>query len=536
MPVVDLPAQGLENVARQLRVEVANAADHNARASYSERRVLDRTGLVDLINHFAEQVDADSMQAAINSGVCEPLNYGRGEQTGSSTGFYEGIATEPFHVEAGLVVRRPDVLAEITIGLQDRSAVVVTGPSGVGKSAVLWTIPQELRGVLWFRVHRLAPAKVPDLIRLAHAHRVTPQSPVGFLVDAVGTGDFTGWKQLRDQAASIPGLLLVATARTEDIMALGDLAECATVEVQLDQPTAESIYEGLASQGRTDLAHWLEAYEASDGLTLEYTHMLTKGRRLGDVIGDQIARRVDEGRTTELVVLALCSAADRWSAEVTTEGVAAALGLPEMELREPLDRLREEHLIVERDGRIGGLHKLRSSAICEAIHSQPPPTIEKTIGQVISVVPISQLHRFIAQALIDNPEAREVVIRAANAETLDIGRTAAYLQGLRLADSFELASKWNEIAEQHNAPMGARPILFLHAVGGLEPASHWPAEFRETFDDIADIAGQDSRRDLMGSHRPRPNSRTPSRPRGKLPRQPSCSLLSPASDQISPTQ
>ena len=495
--VVELPAMGLGNIARQLRVEVADAADHNARAQYSDRRVFDRTELLRFVNVFAEQVDADSMQAAVKDGVCEPLDYGRGKHTGSSSGFYEGIATEPFHVEAGLVVRRPDVLAEITSGLQDRSAVVVTGPSGVGKSAVLWTIPQELRGVLWFRVHRLAPANVQDLIRLARAHCVTPQSPVGFLVDAAGTGDFTGWKLLRDQAASVPGLLLVATVRTEDIMALGDLAECATVEVQLDQPTAESIYEGLASQGKTDLAHWLEAYEASEGLTLEYTHILTKGRRLGDVIGDQITRRVHEGRTTELKVLALCSAADRWSAEVTTEGVASALGLSEMELREPLDRLREEHLIVERDGRIGGLHQLRSTAICEAIHSQPPPTIEKTLGQVISIVPSSQLHRFIALALIDNPGTRGDVVSAASAETLDIGRIAAYLQGLRLADSYQLAGRWNEISEQHSAPMGARPVLFLHTVGRLEPASHWPVEFRETFDAIADIAEQDTRHDLM---------------------------------------
>ena len=497
--VVELPSMGLENVARQLRVKVADAADHNARARYSDRRVLDRTELIKSVNVFAEQVDADSMQAAVKDGVCEPLDYGRGKYTGSSSGFYEGIATEPFHVEAGLVVRRPDVLAEITSGLQDRSAVVVTGPSGVGKSAVLWTIPQELRGVLWFRVHCLAPANVQDLIRLARAHCVTSQSPVGFLVDSAGTGNFTGWKLLRDQAASVPGLLLVATVRTEDIMALGDLAECATVEVQLDQPTAESIYEGLASQGKTDLVHWLEAYEASEGLTLEYTHILTKGRRLGDVIGDQIARRVREGRTTELEVLALCSAADRWSAEVTTEGVASALGLSEIELREPLDRLREEHLIVERDGRIGGLHQLRSTAICEAIHSQPPPTIEKTLGQVISIVPSSQLHRFIALALIDNPETRGDVVSAASAETMEIGRIAAYLQGLRLADSYELAGRWNEISEQHSAPMGARPVLFLHTVGRLEPADHWPVEFREAFNATAEIAGQDTRQYLMGA-------------------------------------
>ena len=495
--MVALPPIGLQNVARQLRVETADAADRNAPATHADRRRLDRTELVGMVHNFAGQVDVESMEAAVASGVCETVEYGRGAHTGDSAGFYEGMAAQPFHVEAGLVVRRPDVVEKITAGLWERSAVVVTGPSGIGKSAVLWTLPQELRGVLWFRVNRLSAENVPEIIRLARAYRVSPHSPVGFLVDSAGTGDFAGWERLRAKAAQVPGIVLVATAREEDLAVLGDLAECATVAVTLDENTAEAIYKGLASAGKTEQAHWLEAFENADGLTLEFAYLLTKGKRLRDVIDDQVARRVAEGRTLEIDVLALASTVDRWSASITTAELATACGLPEGELRVPLDRLREEHLVVEKDGLIGGLHQLRSKAICEAVHDKPPPTLAKTIERAIPLVPPTQRHRFIASMLIDNPEAREVVHEAASGEDLDLARTAACLQGLRLADSYQLAQKWDEVAEQHEVPLGSRAILFLYAIGKLDPASIGPAGFHNAYQDIVAASGSDSRRDLL---------------------------------------
>ena len=109
-------------------------------------------------------------------------------------------------------------------------------------------------------------------------------------------------------------MLLLATARAEDLATLGGLAECATVAVCLDEHAAETIHSGLVRRGATEVAHWREAFEQSDGLTLEFAHLLTRGRRLRDVIKDQISRRVEEERHRELEVLALVSTADRWSA------------------------------------------------------------------------------------------------------------------------------------------------------------------------------------------------------------------------------
>ena len=262
--VTDLPSSSLRMVAHLLVGIVARASAENASREREHRRRLDRTEIVGVIHSFAAQIDVESLKAAVRDGVCEPFEYGP-RQDDDADRFYEGTATQPSHVASGLVVTRPDIIEQILLGLDERSAVVITGPSGVGKSAALWTIPHDRPEVLWFRVRRLAVEDVTDIIRLARAYEVSSQSPVGFLVDSAGTGDFTGWARLRSEAAAVPGLLLVATAREEDLAVLGGLAECATVAVRLDEHAAETIYSGLKRRGATTAAHWREAFEQANG-------------------------------------------------------------------------------------------------------------------------------------------------------------------------------------------------------------------------------------------------------------------------------
>ncbi|MCY3788299.1 MAG: hypothetical protein OXH63_05870 [Gemmatimonadetes bacterium] len=414
-----------------------------------------------------------------------------------SSRFYKGVATQPSHVASGLVVRRPDVNNQIKSGLGQKSAVVITGPSGVGKSAVLWTIPGEMPNVLWFRVRRLAPDGVSNIIRLARAYNASAQNPIGFLVDSAGTGDFRGWSQLRSEAAAVQGILLVATARNEDLALLGDMAECSTVEIRLDERTAEVIYQGLVERGATTALHWQEALEDADGLTLEFTHLLTSGKRLRDLIDDQVNQRMTENRHNEISVLALVSAADRWSAELSASDITASCDMPELKMREALDRLRAEHLVVERDGWIGGLHRLRSTAICDSIHDSPPPTIYQTLERVVRLVPTSQLHRFLGAMLIDHPEARNIVVEMVGEDSLDIDRVAACLQGLRLADFHEKANVWNEIAREHGVQVAARPALFVFAVQDIQPPNYHAPGFRRACGAINSTVARDSREDLI---------------------------------------
>ncbi|WP_428116601.1 hypothetical protein [Candidatus Poriferisodalis sp.] len=487
---VTLPPSAMRRVARLLRVCVADAVDHNAAASYEYRRCLGRTELVGIINDAAQHIDIDSLEYALGNGICEALEFGN---TGDGDDrFYEGTATQPAHVAAGLVVPRPALMDQVLSGLDERSASVITGPSGVGKSAVLWTVPLALPGVLWFRVRRLAEEDVPHLIRLARAYDVNQETPVAFLVDAAGADGLSAWARLRAEASAVPGLLLVASARSEDLMTLGDLSNCATIEVRLDETAAKTIFDGLVRRGVTTAPHWAEALDQADGLTLEFTHLLTRGQRLDDVIGDQIRRRIAEHRHLELDVLSLVSVADRWSAAISTNDVVAACGATVFEVREAISRLADEHLVTEHDGVMSGLHRLRSTAISEAVHAQPPPDILSTIKRVIGLIPTPQIHRFVASLLRDIPAARDVVIDAASAEQPSMVRITACLYGLRLADSYELAWTWKEIADLHEVPASCWTLLFGFTSAGLRLPDFLPAQLREAQQAMEATGGRSS--------------------------------------------
>ena len=167
------------------------------------------------------------------------------------------------------------------------------------------------------------------------------------------------------------------------------------------------------------------------------------------------------------------------------------------ELRRTINRLAEEHLIVERDGVISGLHRLRSSAISDSIHAQPSPDLNSTIRRVIPLVQDQQLHRFIANLLRDVPSARATVIGTATSESLQLGRLAAYMEGLRLFDFYEVAKMWKDIADDHGIWASTRPFLFAMTATGMRVSDLGVAPLQPVQDAMQAVGGQSSISDLV---------------------------------------
>lgn len=472
----------LDYLAREIRTITAETARSNAPVDYVDRQSLDRNELVNRSKNFIEQVDLDSLEAAITLGLCSPVSL---TEELHDDRFYEGVATQPGHVAAGLVVPRADLIGEVITGIQETSSVILTGPSGVGKSALLWSVPHALPGVLWFRVNRLSPADVPDVLRLCRSYRASDANPIGLLIDAAGAGLFSGWSQLREEAAAIPGLFIISTARHEDLISLGDLSGCTTITVTLDEDAAQAIFDGLHERNATGSPHWKEAFEQSGGLTLEFTHLLTRGERLSAVIRDQVRRRISEQRNVELDLLSLSATADRWSATLPIDKAAEACGVTQIELREPLARLAEEHLLVERNGTIAGVHQLRSIAISNAIHDQPPPTLEHTITRLLPVLEPDQIRRFIPNALRDEPQISQLIHDSALREYSNIVKLTAHLRGLRLFDFYERAVNWTGIAERHGVPLANQPVAQWCAIAGTVLPDFFPEEFNRAVSEMA---------------------------------------------------
>ena len=452
-----LPAAAVLPIMLALRAEVARCADANAATSWSTRAGLTRTSLRRRVDELAALVDREALLEAVRDGVCEAVDLATPLEDAS---FYEGVAVQPGHVPAGLTVPRPDVVDAVLAGLDRTGACLVAGPSGAGKSAVAWMTAYVSRHVLWYRVRRLREQDVHLLLRLADAAGASVATPVGFVVDGVGVGALEAWDVLRRETAGRAGVLLLGSVRTEDMFPLATLADCAVVQPRLDEALAARIHSELTQRAATSTTHWLEAYERSDGLTLEYTYLLTRGRRLRDVLAEQVRARVRERRDIELAALATVASAHRWGASVPVAGLADALGVSEADLSRALRRLIDEHVLRREGDRLAGLHPLRSTVLAEEAHATPPPTMADTTRRLLWLLPPGELRTFVAGLLTDRHDLDGLVVtelaeRAAGDE-FDV--LIAALHALRLADFSRTARRWVQVLDRHGVPPSMRPV------------------------------------------------------------------------------
>ena len=61
------------------------------------------------------------------------------------------------------------------------------------------------------------------------------------------------------------------------------------------------------------------------------------------------------------------------------------LGAPNAAYREALLALRDEHLVRANEGRLEGLHQLRSRALARFVHENPPPLRSDTVARVLAI-------------------------------------------------------------------------------------------------------------------------------------------------------
>jgi hypothetical protein len=478
-------------VAFAVQALMATAADENASRDWGDRVILDVTSIERTVSTVAALINVAALEVALRDGICEVLDLVTPLRDAT---FYEGISSQPGHLAAGLVVGRPEIIARARDSLDVARPVLLSGPSGVGKSAVLWGVAAASPEVAWYRLLRLDEEDIPALTRLAAAVGAGASRQIGFIADGIGTGRVKAWDSLVELCAPLPGVRLLGSIRREDSFTLRSLAECSVIYVDLDELLAQRIHSELVRSGASQAPHWRESFEASAGLTMEYTHLLSRGERLGAVVGEQINQRIAADRHLELDVLAVGGVAHAWGASISLAGLDRALHCSDHELSAALHRIVDEHLLQVDGDALRGLHQVRSNAIVEAVHRIPPPQLATSVSRAIALIPKEELSTFVALVLRDHSPLDDAVVDSlvvrVNAEELALAARA--LTGLRLVDFYRGAQGWADVLERNDVAPAFRGIAIQLSLLDSELVDAFRPEINAAVTEIRSLRQEES--------------------------------------------
>ena len=347
----------------------------------------------------------------------------------------------------------------VATALQNGKHVLLTGPSGAGKSALIWLTASVLHGEMrWFEITSSATATdAPSIVRFIRSRRPTETSPIALAFDDIGPVGSDLWNVLVRELRGLPAVYLLGSVRQEDLTLISNQSDTDTIPVQLDGTLAESIWRKLSAAGETKWTHWLEPFEQSEGLLLEYVHLLTQGQRLAAVIGDQVRQRQSDGRYDELAIIRSTAVLSAHGGEVHATGLFELLNLEPDAAASALRRLLDEHLVLERrPGILGGLHHLRSRALVTASHDELTSVRTDTLWRSLPATTHDSLPAVLQSVLSTSSdgEQQDTLDRLANTlqRSRDVDVWAATLTGLGLATVERYVSSFTTILKAHDVP------------------------------------------------------------------------------------
>ena len=448
--IAEIIAEGLISDLYKL---VAESSAANASLPFEKRRRISTTEVECRILERLEAEDPSAINRAFDIRALEPVDF---VTPVSEPGFYQGVKVKPGHIASGLVIERPGETQDVVQAFKKRRHLLVTGPSGSGKSALIWLVAHSLTAEFrWYQISAQANAQDADaIIRFVRSRRPKKVSPIGLIFDDVGESSSNLWDILTNQLRSLPDVYILGSVRNEDIALIANQSDTEFFEIRLDSELAQSMWEELTREGQTKWAYWREPFEQSDGLMLEYVHLLTQGKRLATVIGEQICQREREKRYDELAIIRSTAVLCAFGGEVEAKRLFELLQLPPDCAAQALKRLIDEHLVREsRPGVLGGLHALRSKALCDASHDDVSYLRSDSLWQSLAASTNETLPRIIQSVLNETQNGAEAVtiqnLAQALAASDDIEVWAAILTGLGIGTMEQSVASFMEMLEKH---------------------------------------------------------------------------------------
>ena len=464
--VLDIHPSAATLAYARLIEQIAEIAVRQRTATPETAEWIAPTDLDTLVTRLLEAVDVESLDEAVRAGIVEPVDF-RVRSDLSATAFLAGVDVLPTHIAADLDLPRPAELVALTAALEEQHSALLIGPSGAGKSALMWRTARELAGrVRPYQLLRLLPDDVPTLARWIRLQEPSRNAPLLICADNLGRPSNEGWTAIAREFMDRPGVLLLGACREEEYRPELAVGRTTIVDPKLDREFAGSISETLANRQVLTVLDGTEAFEASDGLLMEFLSMLLTGRRIQQVVEEQVSARLVEGRATEREILRYVATAHAAGVSVPAEILGTLIS--GRDLTPSLSLLYREHILVSDDeSRWQGLHELRSTIARDLLHQIPPPTIATTLRHLVEHLPARDASRIIeayARLDVDLMPAAEAVSEILNAPDVSPEDGAQLVASLAMADAFHHARECLGVIEDLR-PNGLDPetaLLFAY--------------------------------------------------------------------------
>gem|GEM_PF-929090 len=460
-----------ELVVLEFAREAGRLADENGPRALVDRKAFTSTDAERIAARVLNAIDSDRLDRLVRQGFLAPVDFATPID---DEGFYLGVDVQPGHFAAGLALDRPDAAARVLDALRQIGTVAVTGPSGAGKSGLMWNAVISARDSRrWFKVNL---ASEPDPEAISAFFAANAETPIGFVIDDIGRAKSQAWNALRPICADHANAVLLGSIRSEDAALLTDRHTISEVNAAADDSLAEALWVALRERDQTVCPGWIEPWNMSNGLLLEYSHILTQGERLDSVILDQVRVRLAEQRDDELAILCTSAPIASHGGSAAIETLRAHLGLSRADMSRALERLIAEHLVrVDASGvEITGLHALRASSICTALETTGfASAAEQAVAAIACVASLSLtpvIRGIIAGGAIDAATA-SVHLADRFSQQPSLRDLARAIRGLRIGMNTLCARNWLDKLRKDGIPM---KLATLSATFGVLQSGEMP--------------------------------------------------------------